>query len=51
MYEAPKGQQPGEIGSSRGPSDGGEGLEEAAGGGPQCCPGRTQKRQGGKKKQ
>lgn len=49
MYEALKGQQPGETGSARGSSDRGEGLEETAGGRPQCCPGCPQKRQGGKK--
>lgn len=49
IYKAPTGQQPRETGSARGSSDRGEGLEEAAGGRPWCCPGRPEKRQGGKK--
>lgn len=48
MYEAPEGQQPGEVGSARGSSDRGKGLEETAGGRPQCCPGCPQKGQRGK---
>lgn len=44
---APQGQQPGEAGSSRGPSDGGAGLEEAVGGRPQHCTGCAEERQRG----